>query len=835
MVSTELYDAMYGLEKENIVKYLVLQYLIGVALFAILEFFSVQYLISFFASYMTGSLLLGSRFFKYSFILSFFGVAALYAMSSFGMWHLPAGVFLFSIFYFFHAVIFSKISGFDLSELLKGKREFFAVFLVLFSVLFVFIGGILTFSGLLNSPSSDLKIIFAGKAQLFADFVKSGRMPFWDPYVQSGAPFFSNPEFTMALYPPNLLLVGGAAAFNFLFFVHVLLSGFFMYAFLRNRLGILPSFFGSFSYMLSGYVAATAYAGHYTQLVSLAYLPLMFYFAGKLAETGSMRFAAVFGLVLAFIFFGSHMQFFAFSVISALLYFAFSLHEKKSFSVKSAAPIIIALAVFFGVSSVQFAAYAEFRNSIKPYDYGASSYLSFTPVEIVKLLVPNVFGSPEHYLFVTYYWESLFYIGAVAFVMIYMLFARRKSLDSGAKFFIALFSVFLVMSFGKYLPFFEIIWSYLPLFSVFRSPVRLIFISVFSLSVLSAYAFSLFQKANRAERAALSKLSLCVSFFAAALAILGIVFRGYLEKILFYFYSEVFGATGYVKMHSFEELLANRFYPGLNDFASSAFLTAVIMVSLAVSMKMNGKRLLALPVILLVIETGIVSSSLIHADDLESVFKEDGIIKFLSADSGLFRVYNLKKYGTPNYEFYDFFSYRNNLYNVGGDSTLALTHYDDYFRKAASEFENNNTYYLEKLNVKYVISPFYISNLSLVIDGNTKLYRLDSYFPRAYFTNGGNAEIVSYVSGRIVVETDMKRDDTLVVSETYAAGWEASCNGAGTGVSMNEIFISAQLNGSCKEVVFEYSPPNFPAFLLISVASLFVSVLFILLPGKRHQ
>ena len=830
---------MYGFEKENIVNHIVLQYLIGVALFALLEFLGFQYLISFFASYMACSLLLArisARFFKYSFILAFFGVAALYAMASLGMWHLPSGVFLFSVFYFLHALIFSKISGLDLSGLLLGKREFFTVSLVFFSVLFVFIGGLLTFGGLLDSPSSDVKIIFAGKAQLFADSIKNGRMPFWDPYVQSGAPFFSNPEFTMALYPPNLLLIADLAAFNFLFFAHIFLSGFFMYVFLRNKLGILPSVFGSFSYMLSGYVAATVYAGHYTQLVSLAYLPLMFHFAGKLAETGSARLAVVFGLVLAFIFFGSHMQFFAFGVISALSYFAFSLYGKKSFSVKSAALIVVTLAVFLAVSLVQFAAYVEFKNSIKPYDYGASSYLSFTPVEIVKLLVPNVFGSPEHYLFVTYYWESLFYIGAVAFVMLYMLFAKRKALDGGAKFFIALFSIFLVMSFGKYLPFFETLWSYLPLFSVFRSPVRLIFISVFSLSVLSAYAFSLFQKDDRAERVALSRLSLCVSSFVIALASLGIVFRDYLEKILFYFYSEVFGNMGYVKTHSFGDLLTDRFYPGLNDFVFSAFLAAVIMVSLAASMKMNGRRLLALPVILLVIETGIVSSSLIHADDLESVFKEDSIIKFLGADNGLFRIYNLKKYGAPNYEFYDFFSYKNKLYNIGGDSTLTLRHYDDYFRKAAAEFEKNNTYYMEKLNVKYVISPFYIGNLSLVIDSETaKLYRLDSYFPRAYFMNGGNAEIISYAPGRIVIKTYMKRDDTLVISETYAAGWEAACNGIRTNVSMNEIFVSARLNSACKEVVFEYSAPDFSAFLLISAVSLFVSVLFILLSGKRRQ
>ncbi len=711
------------------------------------------------------------------------------------------------------------------------RHEVLSISLVFLAVLLVFFGDTLASDGLLNSPSSDLKIVFAGKGELFINSLKDGQLPFWDPHIQGGAPFFSNPEFTMVLYPPNLLLLlGNVTAFNFLFFVHIFLAGIFMYIFLRKKLGILASSFGSFSYMLGGYVISTVYAGHYTQLVSLAYLPLMFYFAGRIIETGKAYYSFLFGLVLAFIFFGSHMQFFALSAIAVSLYFAFYARANKA-GAKTVFLFLLALIVFFFAASVQFVPYAEFKSFIGSYGYAAASDLSFTPLEIIKLMVPNIFGSPEHYLFVTYYWESAFYIGSIAFVMIYMLFLRRKVMTPEIKFFSALFLVFTVLSFGKYLPFFRILWEYIPIFSVFRSPVRLIFLAVFSLSVLSAYAFSFFQNSTAGERKKLADFLLRASIFVGALVILGTALKQQLENILLYFYSNVFPDVGFVKRYSFEEILSGRFYPGFGDFTFSAVLTVLVLMTfyIALTRIKFGRRVIFLPVALLILETGVYSTSLLYTENTDAIFQEDAVLKFIASDKeDLFRVYNLKKYGTDNYELYDFFSYKYDLYNAGGDSTLELAAYDDYMAKAMASFENNDTSYMEKLNVKYVISPFYISNnLTLLIDGKAKLYRMNSYRPRAYFLKDGNSvNTIAYGTNTIKISVSASSRDTLVLSETYYPGWSARCNGMPKGISPREIFISIGMEpGECDEIMLEYAPSGFYVYSLVSSFSFLISLI----------
>ncbi|MBI2971125.1 MAG: YfhO family protein [Candidatus Aenigmarchaeota archaeon] len=676
---------------------------------------------------------------------------------------------------------------------------------------------------ILDSPSSDMKIVFLGKAQLFIDAVRQGTLPFWDPYILSGYPFYADPEFTMTLYPPNFLLAiaGSVETLNYLFLLHLVLAGICMYAFLRYRkIEIIASLFGSVSYMLSGFVVASVYAGHYTQLVSLAYVPLFFLLVDKLVDTAGPKYAALLAVALALNFYGAHMQFFVWTGIMLCLYAGYRLWglEEKSGLLKLFAAAGV---LFTGMALVQVVPYAEFRSNVVAYDYAFSSELSFTPVEMLKGFVPFLFGAPEHYLFVTYYWESSLYVGAVALVFLLLLLTQRPW-KRDTVFFVALMAGSIVLSFGKYLPFFEIIWNKIFILNMFRSPVRLIFIATFCMSVLAAFGLHSYRGGGMVPRILRASM-LLVALMAAA----GFLFRSQLVQILGYFYRNVFSETGFVTARTFDELLTGRFYPALNEFFLGAAVALLALAALYVAAKHPPEKMKQYALVLLVVEAGFIASLLVRTENLAAIVPSDELTEGLPA--GMHRVFNYRVYGAENHEFYDYRSYRDGVFKVDGDSTLVLQYYDAYLRQSVSGLAANNTAPMQSLSVRYIISPVRLANANLTLlkerEGSI-LYELSDPSARAAFSQGtGKAVFEGTRQNEMYADVDAPEDGELIVRETFYPGWKAYCNGAELPVSRENVFMKVKVpegSGCMLRMVFE--PNNFRVLLALALLSLCASL-----------
>src|SRR6266496_1139677 len=70
----------------------------------------------------------------------------------------------------------------------------------------------------------------------FVESIKSGTIPFWDPYTFSGTPFLANPLLT-PFYPFILLffLFPIKQAFSIVIALHLFLAGIFMYRYMRRQ------------------------------------------------------------------------------------------------------------------------------------------------------------------------------------------------------------------------------------------------------------------------------------------------------------------------------------------------------------------------------------------------------------------------------------------------------------------------------------------------------------------------------------------------------------------------------------------------------------------------
>ena len=88
-------------------------------------------------------------------------------------------------------------------------------------------------------------LVWDGIAQYYpwrhfaAESLRSGHLPLWNPYQFCGTPFLANGQ-SAVLYPPNLLfwVLPVAVAFAWSAWLHLALTGWFSYLFLRRAVGL---------------------------------------------------------------------------------------------------------------------------------------------------------------------------------------------------------------------------------------------------------------------------------------------------------------------------------------------------------------------------------------------------------------------------------------------------------------------------------------------------------------------------------------------------------------------------------------------------------------------
>src|SRR5271156_1891868 len=131
---------------------------------------------------------------------------------------------------------------------------------------------------LLTAKGTDTISEFVAWRAYFADSLRSGHIPLWNPYTYGGQPFLGGFE-SAVLYPPNLLFVVMplGPALNFSVFLHLILLGWGMQRWAAQR-GLSPLAAGLAGLILplSGAVFPHVYAGHLSNLCTMAWAPWIF-------------------------------------------------------------------------------------------------------------------------------------------------------------------------------------------------------------------------------------------------------------------------------------------------------------------------------------------------------------------------------------------------------------------------------------------------------------------------------------------------------------------------------------------------------------------------------
>jgi hypothetical protein len=395
------------------------------------------------------------------------------------------------------------------------KKELLpCIFLIAFWVyLFrdIVIGGHLLFG-------NDFNAFYLGMKQfLFNEIHENHSIPYWNPYILGGMPFWAHFESTI-FYPLGFLfwILPPAKAYGFTMFFHLVLAALFMYALARTwGIGPAGSFVAGAVFSCNGFIMALLYLGHMSPVESYPWLPLIILLLYRALNAESPYAPAV----AAGVFWGIQIlagapqdAFYTYlaALFLGILYMVRSFGHGKRI-VQPAICLIILFVVGAGFSAIQVIPGLELiqesvRSALDSYQEVTSR--SMPPEGIITAAMPHFFWNPAD----NFTWlenmpfsmpQENLYVGILPLFLVAFLPLLRFQDKSLSVYTLGLAVAGLLLAMGYHTPLYKIAY-YFPGFDRFRSPTRIIVLWVFAIALLAGKGMDMLPayKASRTRMAA---------------------------------------------------------------------------------------------------------------------------------------------------------------------------------------------------------------------------------------------------------------------------------------------------------------------------------------------
>ncbi|MEZ4423995.1 MAG: hypothetical protein R3E98_11315 [Gemmatimonadota bacterium] len=158
--------------------------------------------------------------------------------------------------------------------------------------------------------SDTLSLGYAARL-FYAEALRAGTFPFWNPLILGGTPFLESLAGGDSLYPTSLLLlfVEPYRALGWKLVVHVFLAGLFMYGWLRALGSGRPAaLVAGLAYLMAPFMVSLVYPGHDGKLFVTALTPLAFWAAERVLTGGGARWFAALAGTVGVVILSTHFQ-----------------------------------------------------------------------------------------------------------------------------------------------------------------------------------------------------------------------------------------------------------------------------------------------------------------------------------------------------------------------------------------------------------------------------------------------------------------------------------------------------------------------------------------------
>ena len=694
-------------------------------------------------------------------------------------------------------------------------------------------------------------------------------IPYWNPYIFGGIPFWAHFESTI-FYPLGFLfwLIAPDRAYGYSMFLHFVLAGIFTYGLVRSlNIGRAGSFVAGAVYTCNGFVMALLYIGHMCPIWSYIWLPAVLYFLNRAVSSPTPYFSAsIAGLLWGIQILAGAPQDAFYTFLASMLFLATRMQIGRAWRLCAVKLLAIASLFFVigaGVAAMQIIPAFEFINeSVRAGldTYDMVTMASYPPQGIITALIPHFFGS---YAEGTYWVQNVpwsipqqnLYVGILPLVLLSCI-AYRGSANKRIILFALLLAAFaLILALGRHTPVYKLAYL-LPGFDRFRAPSKIIVLWVFGMAVLAALGMDELLR----NKATLKRGLILCAIVSAVLCLLALIF--YFDRpFLLKFFSPLFlPETSPDRM----DLASRLIYSGYQRLVLAVLL--ILFSFYALTKGPWGFRLGTTSLcLLLLVDLGSATYKSVRHDEtifqsIENIHK--GLDATIAKDKTLYRVGSYKHALGPNLEMY--LGYQ----TVGGFTALFPTRYYEYVNEYAEHQLpigwQSFTYgeapahtYMDLLNVKYGIMhsdkfyhvretflprAFMVSDYKAMSKEEVLKYIGRSDFepmklvlleeapkPTSTFSSGlvsknspKQVEITSYRPDRISLITEAEEAGFLFLSEIYYPGWKAVIDGRVEPIQRGDyLFRVIQVPSGRHEVTFAFDPFSIKIGIGITILTLF--------------
>jgi hypothetical protein len=346
----------------------------------------------------------------------------------------------------------------------------------------------------------DFGLYFRPMTELLREQLTVGRLPLWNPYLFSGAPYIGNPQ-TWPLYPASVLLLFFSApvALMVSLVLHIFLAGCSMFLLLHRghaRLGLWPSLLGAVSFMLGGFLVSKSQFPNMLQ--ALAYVPLLLLCTEQLVQRPNARNVLKLGVALGLQILAAHAQMTVFAVYLMVLLGLWRFRVLKERSARALMQrlgwALLSFALALALSCPQWLPVVEWTRIAGREQFSLAEAHRFVlgPQQITNFFWPNRFGHPINGNFSApgNYWETACYVGLVPFALALlgaaMALSRHNTWRHEARFWTSLAFASVLLAMGVRGGLYLIAFFLVPGVKVFHDPARFLLGAAIAIPVLAA-------------------------------------------------------------------------------------------------------------------------------------------------------------------------------------------------------------------------------------------------------------------------------------------------------------------------------------------------------------
>lgn len=368
------------------------------------------------------------------------------------------------------------------NTLSKNKNDIFMLLLLFLLSLFFFKNFLGTQTLMNNGHYLHEQTLFSYN---YKSALEKGTLPFWTPYWYSGQPLFGDSQvFFLNLTHIFLILFKNIfLAINLSTLLYFFISGASMYFLVKYLINSRhAAFISAVMYMFNGLIYGFIVAGNPSILEPYALIPLIFLFIIKAKNANNpINYTILAAILLTFQVFsgGALMLVYTFLLIGLYLSLDLISIKFKKKIVKTMIIGLVLLSILFGLAAVKLLPNYDFiKKTNRAQGLSYQEYIGEDKFMFRDFLKVVVFDKQTSSLKA--------HIGIVGFLLMLSSIGAYKKKMVISLILISVFIFFLAS--GGFLA--ELFYKYVPTFSQTRHISRVMFIFVFSASVLAGYGYS---------------------------------------------------------------------------------------------------------------------------------------------------------------------------------------------------------------------------------------------------------------------------------------------------------------------------------------------------------